>query len=144
MNKSACSHNLLRLLPKASTERRNQTPTQPGGQLDSCLWNSLTGNDKFTAPTESTVNTEWSVKHWAAGLSHFCRQGHPLKPQKDPLRDSSTSWEGRDKAQRCMSEVVGLMAASQDITEPFNSQWWFRCVSSKKYTHISSTKHIFL
>lgn len=39
------------------------------GQLDSCLRNSLTGNHKSTAPTESTVGTEWSVKHRVAAAS---------------------------------------------------------------------------
>lgn len=38
--------------------------TLPAGH---CLWNSLRGDGKFTAPAESTVDVEWHVmKSWAA------------------------------------------------------------------------------
>lgn len=54
------------------------------GQLDSCLRNSLTGNDKSTAQTESTNHTEWRVKRRAAAAS-----SHP-DHIRDPLRLGAT------------------------------------------------------
>lgn len=50
------------------------------GQLDSCLRNSLTGNDKSTAQTESTNDMEWRVKCRVAVAS-----SHP-DHKRDPLR----------------------------------------------------------